>query len=424
MLQLYHVSYMFDIDRWQEIWITITRNKMRSILTAFGVFWGIFMLIVMSGSGNGLKEGLMSNIKGFATNTAFFWTEQTSEPYKGFRKGRWWSMKMNDLEALRAGVKEIKYISPVLFGGRSTNNVVFGEKAGTYSVKGIMAEYNYIDAQTLLYGRSINEIDILSKRKTCVIGKRIYEELFEKGKSPVGELLKVNGMYYIVVGVVQSTNHININGSPEETVMLPYTTMQQAYNYGDNVYFMAITAKDNVKIGDIEETIKHILKKRHDVSPTDVKAIGGMNLEKQFTMFNNLFVGINILIWIVGLGTLIAGVVGVSNIMLVTVKERTKEIGIRRALGAKPNSIITQILSESLILTLIAGIFGLVAGVGLLGLIGMALRGGSGSFLDPQIQFSIAITALAVLVVFGLLAGLIPASRAIKIKAIDAIRDE
>ena len=415
---------MFDIDRWQEIWITITRNRMRSILTAFGVFWGIFMLIVMSGSGSGLKEGIMSNIKGFATNTAFFWTEQTSEPYKGFRKGRWWSMKMDDLEALRAGVKEIKHISPVLFGDRSANNVVFGEKAGTFNVKGIMAEYNLIDAQTLLYGRSINEIDNQSKRKTCVIGKRIYEELFEKGKNPVGELLKVNGMYYTVVGVTQSTNNININGSSEETVMLPYTTMQQAYNYGDNIYFLAITAHDNIKIGEVEETIKTILKKRHDISPTDAKAISGMNLEKQFAMFNNLFTGISILIWIVGLGTLIAGVVGVSNIMLVTVKERTKEIGIRRALGAKPNAIIAQIMSESLVLTLIAGVFGLVAGVGLLGLIGMAAQGGGGMFFDPQISFSIAITSLVVLIIFGLLAGLIPAGRAINIKAIDAIRDE
>ena len=414
---------MFDIDRWQEIWITITRNKMRSILTAFGVFWGIFMLIVMSGSGNGLREGMMTNIKGFATNTAFFWTEQTSEPYKGFRKGRWWSMKMDDIEALRAGVQEIKYISPVLFGGRSANNVVFGEKAGTFSVKGVMVEYNKIDEQVLLYGRSINEIDIHSKRKVCVIGKRIYEELFEKGKSPVGELLKVNGMYYTVVGVTKSTNNINIGGSSEETVILPYTTMQQAYNYGDNIYFMAVTAHDNVKIGVIEETIKLILKKRHDVAPSDAKAIGGMNLEKQFTMFNNLFIGINILIWIVGLGTLIAGVVGVSNIMLVTVKERTKEIGIRRALGAKPNAIITQIMCESLVLTLLAGICGLVSGVGLLGLLGMLLRSGGG-FLDPQIHFSIAITSLLILVLFGLLAGLIPAARAINIKAIDAIREE
>ncbi|MCL2042159.1 MAG: ABC transporter permease [Bacteroidales bacterium] len=416
---------MFDIDRWQEIWITITRNKMRSFLTAFGVFWGIFMLVVMSGSGSGLKEGIMKNIKGFATNTAFFWTEQTSEPYKGFRKGRFWSMKMDDIEALRAGVKEIKYISPILFGGRSTNNVVFGEKAGTYSVKGILSEYNKIDEQELLYGRSINEIDNLSKRKVCVIGRRIHEELFEKGKSPVGELLKVNGMYYIVVGVTRSTSDININGNSDETVTLPYTTMQQAYNYGDDVYFMVVTAQDNIKIGAIEETIRRILKNRHHIAPTDAKAVGGMNLEKQFNMFNNLFLGINILIWIVGLGTLIAGVVGVSNIMLVTVKERTKEIGIRRALGAKPNAIITQILSESLVLTLIAGVFGLMSGVGLLGLIGMLSRAGNDSaFFEPQIQFSIAITALAVLAVFGLLAGLIPAGRAIKIKAIDAIREE
>lgn len=416
---------MFDIDRWQEIWVTITRNKMRSVLTAFGVFWGIFMLIVMSGAGNALQSGVTSGIESFAGNTAFFWPAQTSLPYKGFRKGRYWSMKTEDVDVLKHSIKEIKYISPVLFGGRGKDNVVKGEKSGSYSVKGILPEYNLIDNPKVIYGRTINEIDIQANRKVCTIGKRIFEELFDVQKSPEGELLKVNGIYYTVVGVIQSSSEVQLGGRTDETVILPFSTMQQAYNMGNDIYFLAVTAIDNVKIGVIEETIKEILKRRHDIAPDDNKAVGGMNIEKQYAIFNNLFLGIKALIWIVGLGTLLAGVIGVSNIMLVTVRERTKEIGIRRALGAKPKSIILQIMYESLLLTLIAGFTGLVCGVGVLSLLGMLLGNMEEAFFEsPQISFTMGMAALAILTIFGLLAGLIPASRALRIKAIDAIREE
>lgn len=421
---------MFDLDRWQEIWVTITRNKMRSILTAFGVFWGIFMLVVMAGAGKGLENGIMEGIQGFSTNSCFFWANSTSEPYKGFRKGRSWDMKNSDVEIIRNKISNIQYITPMVFGGNSANNTVHKEKAGGYYVKGFYPEYDKIDHQQLMYGRFINDIDILEKRKVCVIGRRVYEELFQKGQNPVGELIKVNGMYYNVVGVINPITMININGSMEESVILPFTTMQQAYNYGDHIHLLTVTAKDNYKVSLIEEDIKKILKEQHSISPTDTQAVSSVNLEKQFTMFHYLFLGISILIWIVGLGTLFAGIVGVSNIMLVTVRERTKEIGIRRALGAKPKVIIGQIISESLILTLLAGLFGLSLGVVFLPVFEMLLTvfrsdPNKGTFFaHPQISFWIAVAALVILVFAGIIAGFIPAWRALQIKAIDAIREE
>ncbi len=421
---------MFDLDRWQEIWITITRNKMRSILTAFGVFWGIFMLVIMAGSGKGLENGIMEGIQGFSTNSCFFWANSTSEPYKGFRKGRFWNMKNRDVEIIRDKIPQIQYITPMVFGGNSSNNTIHKDKGGSYYVKGFYPVYDKIDHQQLIYGRFINDIDIHEKRKVCVIGRRVYEELFPKGSDPIGELVKVNGMYYSVVGVINPITMININGPMEESVILPFSTMQQAYNYGDQIHLLTITARDDYKVSLIEEEIKKVLKEQHSISPTDPQAVSSVNLEKQFTMFHYLFLGIAILIWIVGLGTLFAGVVGVSNIMLVTVRERTKEIGIRRALGAKPGVIIGQIIRESLILTLLAGLAGLCVGVGVLYVADILLTAARENthegtfFAHPQVGFSAAFLALIILVISGIIAGFIPAWRALQIKAIDAIREE
>ncbi|MDD2799238.1 MAG: ABC transporter permease [Bacteroidales bacterium] len=503
---------MFDLDRWQEIWVTLTRNKTRSVMTGFVIFWGIFILVVMAGSGKALENGIMEGIKGFSTNSCFFWTNSTSEPFKGFRKGRFWNMKNSDIEIIRSKIPQIKYITPMVFGGNSPNNTVYKDKAGAYFVKGFYPVYDKIDHQQLLYGRFINEIDIREKRKVAVIGRKIYEDLFQKGISPIGEMLKVNGMYFTVVGVINPITVININGPMAESVILPETTMQQAYNYGEDVHLLAITAQDNYKISEIEEQIKNELKKQHNIAPNDAQAVNSVNLEKQFTMFSYLFLGIYFLTWVVASGTLFSGVLGVSNIMMVTVKERTKEIGIRRAIGAKPRTIITQVMSETLLLTLFAGILGLCVGVGILVLvdlfsyiiivwiflfvvliIALYLFGNfiikqiksiksemdilhmlnvfripinttlfyqliklislitiflvsitysvirvvsyiiTASKVDseehvffshPQISFQMAIWALIILLISGLIAGFIPAWRALQIKAIDAIREE
>jgi len=393
-------------------------------LTAFGVFWGMFMLVVMVGAGVALQRGMSANIQGFATNSCFVWSQETSEPYKGFKKGRNWNMQNEDIGLLIDKVPEIQYLAPVLFGGGSANNVTRNDKSGNYGVKGNYPSYNQIDESKMTYGRYINDIDISEKRKVCVIGERVYQVLFPKDENPIGKNVQVNGIYFQVVGVARHTSDINIGGNAEESVVLPFSTMQQAFHQGNIVHFLAVTAKPGIKVKVIEDKIHAVLSAQHNISPDDKKAIGGFNMEDIFNIFLYLGIGIAILIWFVGLGTLFAGAIGVSNIMLVTVRERTKEIGIRRALGATPRIIITQILSESIILTLIAGVLGLMFGVGLLSVVGMALSSGDGFFKDPQISFTVGVAALFILVIIGTFAGFIPANRAINIKPIEAIREE
>jgi len=421
---LKRIRVFFDPDRWQEIWITITHNKSRSFLTAFGVFWGMFMLVAMVGAGIALKRGMMSNIEGFATNSCFVWTDKTSLPYMGFKKGRNWNMVNEDIPVLVNNIPEIQYLAPVLFGGGGQNNVTRNDKAGSFNVKGNYPSYNLIDESKMIYGRFINDIDIAEKRKICVIGERVYEVLFPTKENPVGKSIKVNGIYFQVVGVAKHTSGVNIGGDTKETVVLPFSTMQQAFNQGNIVHFLAVTAKPGVSVKVLETRIREELKKLHKISPKDETAVGGFNIEDEFNMFLYLGIGIASLIWIVGLGTLFAGAIGVSNIMLVTVRERTKEIGIRRALGATPSSIISQIISESIILTLLAGISGIMLGVGLLHVVGILLSQGDQFFKDPQISFSVATGALFILMIIGTLAGFLPANRAMKIKPIEAIREE
>ncbi len=414
----------FDLNRWQEIWFTITHNKSRSFLTAFGVFWGMFMLVVMVGAGVALQRGMSANIEGFATNSCFFWTESTTEAFKGFKKGRNWNIVNEDLPIIKRKVPEIQYMAPVLFGGQNANNTSRKDKSGTFSIKGNFPSYNQIVESKMIYGRYINDIDMTERRKVCVIGERVYEVLFEKAENPIGKNIQVNGIYFQVIGVARNKSTVNIGGKGEETIVLPFSTMQQAFNQGNKVHFIAATALPGIKVKVIQDKIAEILKAQHDVSPTDKAALTEMNIEDQFTMFLYLGLGIGFLIWFVGLGTLIAGGIGVSNIMLVTVRERTKEIGIRRALGATPRNIITQILTESIVLTVIAGIFGLMLGVGLLQLVGFALSQGDQFFKDPQISFTVGVAGFCILLLIGTLAGFIPANRAMSIKPIEAIREE
>ncbi len=415
---------MFDIDRWQEIWITITHNKSRSVLTAFGVFWGMLMLVLMVGAGNALEKGMNSQIEGFATNSCFFESQQTTLPHEGFRKGRRWNMTNSDLPVIREKVSELQHISPVLFAWGQDKNVVRGDKNGSYLVKGCYPEYDRIEKSKMIHGRYVNDIDIDQKRKVCVIGERIYEVLFQKGENPIGKLIRVNGIHFQVIGVARSTSGVSIGGQTAETVVLPFSTMQQAFNQGNIIHFLAATAKKGVPVKVIQDKIAEILKQQHRIAPDDKDAVWSMNIEEQFKMFNNLGIGIATLIWIVGLGTLFAGAIGVSNIMLVTVRERTREIGIRRALGATPRNIIGQILSESIVLTLVAGLSGIVIGVGMLLATGILLSQGDQFFKDPQISFGMAVASLIVLIIIGTFAGYLPAQRAMLIKPVEAISEE
>lgn len=417
---------MFDLDRWTEIWVTITRNKTRSLLTCFGVFWGILMLVILLGSGRGMQNGIMRSVNGFATNSAFFFADRTSESYKGFNKGRQWDMRNRDVESIRREVKELSAISPIIWGNSSDKNIVYGMMSGTFNVKGVHPDYFQIETQKLFHGRLLNEVDERERRKVCLIGTKVKEVLF-KEEDPCGSYIRVNGIYYQVVGVVQQrASGVNIGGRSEECVFLPFSTMQQTLNQGDIIHFLCVAAKPDVQMLPVINKIKSIIKEQNFISPTDPQAVSAINLAAQFETFNNAFLGIDILIWIVGVGTLLAGIIGVSNIMMVTVKERTKEIGVRRALGAKPWNIISQIMSESLLITAMAGLMGLTVGVFLLDVVDQLIGDpvGETMLLHPAVSIQVALAATSILLLAGLLAGLIPAWRAMQIKAIDAIREE
>ena len=426
---------MFDRDRWQEIFSAIKKNKLRSALTAFGVFWGIFMLVVMIGSGNGLKNGVYEGVKDFATNSAFVWAKKTTVPYKGLKRGRDWSFTNRDILTLRDQVPELDIISPRLDGWKLNRgeNVVRGDISASFSINGDYPTYQEIDPSLMVYGRYINDNDIEDRRKVCIIGERVYEVMFEKDENPVGQNLRINGVYFQVIGVFRSKNpKINIGSDKKESIYLPFSTMQHTFNYGDRVHYFAMTAKKGHEVANVLEKVVVVLKKQHKIAPDDEEAVGNFNLEKEVKTISYVFLGIDMLIWIVGIGTLIAGAVGVSNIMLVIIKERTKEIGIQRAIGAGPGVIIGQIISESVFLTTIAGFVGLALGTMVLSLVSMAIdqakASGSGEeevfFVNPEIGIPIAVSALVILIVTGIIAGLIPARKAVRIKPIEALRHE
>ena len=387
-----------DIDTCEEILITITRNKTRSLLTAFGVFWGIFMLVALIGGGQGLEYMLKKNFEGFATNSGFLASQRTGEAYKGFRKGRWWNLESTDIERLRSQVKEVEVITPSV--ARWGSKAVYEDKKYDCSVKGLYPDYLHIESQEMAYGRFINEVDIREARKVCVIGKRIYESLFKPGENPCGKYVRVDGIYYQVIGMSSSEGDMNIQGRASEAVTLPFTTMQQAYNLGGQIDVVCFTAKQGVKVSELQPKMEQIIKAAHYIAPNDKQAVMYLNAEAMFSMVDNLFNGINILVWMVGLGTLLAGAIGVSNIMMVTVKERTTEIGIRRAIGARPKDILQQILSESMVLTTIAGMFGISFAVMILQVADM-LASSNGGDSHFKVSFGLAVGTCALLAALG-----------------------
>jgi len=419
---------LFDADRWQEIFNTLKKNKVRTFFTAFGVFWGIFMLVIMMGSGSGLENAVGRDMGNMATNSVFMWTQRTTMPYKGFDRGRYYNFRNGDTEALLENIPEIKHIGPRIrgWGGDGNNNVVRGERTGAFTIQGDYPAYNLIDPVGMREGRFINDLDIKNYRKVCVIGERVRNEMFAAEENPIGQYLRIQGVYFKVVGVFKSTKP-HRGEYEDQVVYLPFTTLQRTYNYGDIVGWYSITSQEKIPVSVVEEKAKALLRQRHTIHPDDARAVGSFNLENEFNKMNSLFAGIRGLIWIVGIGTLLAGVIGVSNIMLIIVKERTKEIGIQRAIGATPWMVISQVILESVILTTLAGYVGLVLGVGIVeGVNYMLVSTGAESdmFANPEVNFSVAIQALEVLVVAGMLAGVIPAYRAVSMKPIDALRDE
>lgn len=420
---------LINVDKLQEIWYTLKQNKLRTFFTAFGVFWGIFMLVVMLGAGKGLQNGVSTGMGDMATNSMFMWGNRSTIPYKGFPRGRRVAFVNDDTQALKDQLPEIEYIAPRLqvFAAQGQNNVVRNERTAAYSIQGDYPDYNKIDPSNIISGRFINDNDIDEKRKVIVIGKRVKEEMFDADEEPIGDYLKIKGVFFKIVGVSSSKKNDQQAERENQQIFMPFTTLQSTYNMGDRVGWYSITAKKGFSASEVLVKAKDVMKARHSIDPNDERAIGSFNVEEEYLKMSRLFIGINGLIWIVGIGTLFAGVIGVSNIMLIIVKERTKEIGVQRALGATPWSIRKQIIIESVLLTSVAGYLGLVIGVGILELINYALiqfGAGTDMFNKPEVDFQKAVTALIILVISGALAGLIPANRAVSIKPIDALRDE
>ena len=412
---------LFDSDQWEEIFDSLSRNKSRTFLTAFGIFWGIFMLVLLMGGGKGLESMLGENFAGFASNSGFMIANQTSKPYQGYSSERKWNISLSDVEKVKNNIPEIDIVSPIiqLWGA----NAVAGNSTTGVSVKGEFTNYAEIDAPKIKYGRTLNDVDVLQKRKVCVVGTRVVQELFPNVEDPCGQFIQIDSISYRIIGVSKKSGGIQIGGNPEKTVHLPYTTMQQMYNRGDNVDILALTAKGSRKMSDVQYKVEALLKRTHSIHPDDTQAIVKINTEAVFSMVDSLFSGVSILVWMIGLGTLIAGAIGVSNIMVVTVKERTTEIGIRRAIGATPNDILSMIMSESVVLTLVAGMSGITFAVGILQLVEMGAKADSPN-AEFQITFGLAVGAALLLSILGIIAGLAPALRAMNIKPVDAMREE
>lgn len=418
---------MFDTDRWQEIYHVLTKNKLRTALTAFGVFWGLFMLVVLMGSGNGLENGAKADFGQYATNSFYLWGQTTSMPYKGFKKGRTINFTNEDTEALRNAIDDAAVIAPKCqLGGYRGSSFVSRKKynGSSFQISGDDPSIIEIAPRKIIKGRWLNAKDMDDKRKVAVIGKRVEEVLFEAGEDPIGEYISIGGVYFMVVGVYDLFASSSHGDRELEKIFTPITSFQQAFNYGTTVGWYSIMSDANISASEVEKQVKTFLQNRYDIHPEDHRAMGSWNAEEEFAKMNNLFIGIRFLVWVVGIGTLLAGVIGVSNIMLIVVKERTKEIGIRKAIGATPASIVTQIMLESIILTSFAGYIGLVLGVGLLELINLGIGESGGMFRHPEIDFQAALISLVVLVVAGGLAGIIPAQKAASVDPIVALRSE
>lgn len=414
---------IFDIENWKEIGATLMRNKTRTFLTGFGIFWGVAMLILLTGGSRGGADILRRNFAGFATNSAGLIPNPTTIPYKGYQKGRWWQMDLGDIEAVKNSFPELNAVVPTV--QRSGQSFKRGKYTYAGQISGVDADYTEILQPRLYEGRFINEADVRNERKVALIGKKVAGQLFPDGSSPIGKMIEVGGTPYSVIGVAGDVAEITINGRVDEGVQIPTSTFRRAFGYGDKIDFIMVTGKNDANLAEILPRIKTLLCRRHDIDPSDSGAIWSINIAEQFEMVDNLFLGIDILAWFIGLATLIAGVIGIGNIMWVIVKERTQEIGIRRAIGAKPADIIVQVLSEGMALTLVFGLAGVTFATIVLAIMQYATNPEDAvSVAHFQMSFNGALVILGIFVLMGTLAGIIPSLKAMKIKPIEAINSK
>ncbi|MDG1022679.1 MAG: ABC transporter permease [Flavobacteriaceae bacterium] len=421
------LKVIFDRDTWQEIFGSISKNKTRTIITVIGVLWGIFIYIALSGAAKGLDNGFERQFENIAMNSMFIWAQRTSIPFDGFKIGRSIELKLSDIDYIKQRIPEVEFIAPRnargVFGGVSPL-VVRNNKSSNYNVYGDFPEYTKIATKKIYDGgRFINEEDIRYRRKVCVIGERTQTELFEEDENPIGQYVKIDNIYFQVIGV-----HKFVPGGGFESdgdIFIPFETFRQLYNTGETVQWFTIAANDDADVVAVEKDVKTALKRIHRVSPKDERAFGGFNLGEIFNKVVGFSKGMTLLSLIVGIATIIAGVIGIGNILLISVKERTKELGVRRALGATPGEVRNQIILESVFLTVIAGILGIVLGaIVLAGINSATVNMTDFPYTNPTVPIPFVLGALFIMVFLGTLIGLIPAQRAVSIKPIDALREE
>ena len=410
-------KFLFDIDTWQELRESLTKNKLRTVITMIGVWWGILLLIGLLGSAKGIENKFSVQFGDYATNSVFIWGQSTSKAFKGYQEGRRPRLKFSHLEKIKNQVNGIKFLLP-----RNARDVqvVRGVQYDNFGLSGDFPLLDQIQKKDLISGRFINQLDIDDNKKVAVISDDVYKQLFEIDEKAIGEFIKINEINYKVIGVFEQGD-FDFGGE----LHIPFTTFQNVYNQGDNIGWITVTGEDGYNIRQVENDVKLVLKNLNYVHPEDNRAFGSFNLGELFERFEGFLMGMQFLTWFVGIATLIAGVFAIGNILLITVKERTKEIGIRRAIGATPFEIKRQIVLESIFLTIIAGIFGIISGGWILMWMDSSFGSGPDSVLiNASVPILVVFISVIILVVFGTLIGLIPANRATSIKPIDALREE
>jgi len=419
---------MFSRERWNEILQALTSNMFRTLMTSFGVFWGIYILVILLAAQKGFETGVKQDFGDIATNTMFVWTQGVSKPYKGLPKGRRFTYKIGDVNAIKDNVPDLRFISPrnQLGGFGGANNVVRGLNTGAFNVYGDYPEIIKQEPMTITRGRFLNYNDIKEARKVAIIGESVKNELYDKNEDPVNTYIKINGVNFTVIGTYKKKSNEGDGEEAQKQIFVPFTAFSQAFNRADRVGWFAITANDGTPITNIKDQVFDVLKERHTIHPEDKRAIGHFDLFEQFNRIERLFTALNVVAYVVGILVLLSGIIGISNIMLIVVKERTKEIGVRRALGATPWSIRGQILMESIFLTIISGMVGIIFGTLTIYGINALLEaiGPVDMFANPSVNLKVIMAALTILIVSGLLAGFIPAQNAIRVKPVEALKSE
>ena len=420
---------IFDKDTWQEIFGSIGQNKLRTVITIIGVLWGIFLYILLSGIAKGVDNGFEQRFERISSNSLFVWTQNTSIPYSGFKIDRKWNIKLNDVETLKMEIPEIKNIAPRIQKGNWGSqgaSVTNGQRNGTYNIYGDYPILKVVSQKDIYDGgRFINHLDIKEERKVCVIGERTKKELFSDDINPIGKYININNIYFKVIGIHKFVDEGGGSFADDGDIHVPFSTFKRLYNTGDIVGFLLIAGFDDVDILKVERQVKNLLKKIHNVHPDDERAIGAFNLGALFTRIKNFANGMSFISLVIGVATIIAGVIGIGNILLISVKERTKEIGIRRAIGASPNHIRKQIILESVFLTVVAGIIGIILGAFVLYVVNIATQNLEDiPFTNATVPLYYIFAALLMMIGLGTLIGFVPAEKAISIRPIDALRDE